>query len=95
MVGALRGLALVENEDEDSEWEVESDDKEEGTPEICEPSALEQFLLLLQRAYDVTLEAECECKRGNKRPKVMLGILSEQTIATSKQHEPLLQNDFV
>jgi hypothetical protein len=69
MVGALRGSALVEHEDEDLESEVESDDEEGGTPEICQPSALEQFLLMLQRAHDVTLEAECKHERGNKQPK--------------------------
>jgi hypothetical protein len=73
MVGVLRGSALVEDEDEDSESEVESDDEEGGTHEIREPFALEQFSLMLQRAHDVALEAECEHKRGNKWLKKYVG----------------------
>jgi hypothetical protein len=75
MVGALRGSAVVEDE---LESEDESDDEEVGTPEIHEPSALKQFLAMLQRAHDIALEVEREWGRRNNRPKRYAGN-SERT----------------
>jgi hypothetical protein len=67
IIGALRGTAMVDDEDDVSELGSENDEDE--IPEIQEISALEQFSSTLQKAHDLALAAEREREKGRKRPK--------------------------
>lgn len=60
IIGALRGAAIIDDED----------DGDEQSDEIQEITALEHFTSTLQRAHNIAVAAEREKERGRKRPKV-------------------------
>ena len=68
IIGALRGAAMVDDEDNisKSDSDLEDDDGDEEGDEIQEITALEQFTSTLQRAHDLAAAAEKERERGRK-----------------------------
>ena len=73
IIGALRGTAIVEDED-DTPSEVDEDDQESDKPEISELSALEIFSQTLQKAQEIAQKVENERKRGPYKYPYPLGI---------------------
>jgi hypothetical protein len=69
IIGALRGAAMIDDEDDISESGSENDGDEEND-KIQEITALEHFASTLQKAHDLAAAAEMEREKGRKRPKM-------------------------
>jgi hypothetical protein len=72
IIGALRGVAMIDDEDDISESGSENDGDEENDV-IQEITALEHFTSTLQKAHDLAAAAEREREKGGKRPKMYAG----------------------
>lgn len=72
IIGALRGAAMIDDEDDISE-SGSDDDVDEESDEIQEITALEHFASTLQKAHDLAVAAERAREKGRKRPKTYVG----------------------
>ena len=66
IIGALRGAAMIDDEENISESGSEND-------EIQEITALEHFTSTLQKAHDLAAAVERKREKGRKRPKMYGG----------------------
>jgi hypothetical protein len=72
IIGALRGAAMIDDEDDISESGSEGDG-DNVIDEIHEITALEHFASTLEKAHVLAAAAEREREKGRKRPKTYLG----------------------